>query len=90
MMQWGLPKQYQEVTRHHPRPEQATDYRQETALIQIAHFYARQQIASDTIIGIMEVQPLSWELSQLSADTITGTLESAFSITADMANILQV
>jgi len=88
MDKWNLPEDFQNLTRYQPSPQDATQHKDEVALLHIAHGYAHKQFIETDIELENLIHPSAWEETQISPQYIEGIIESALSISADMENII--
>ncbi len=88
MDKWHLPDDFQNLTRYQPSPQDATQDKDEVALLHIAHGYAHKQFIETDIELEDLIYPSAWEETKNSPEHIEGILDSALSISADMESII--
>ena len=88
MEQWEFPTEFQLITRYQPTPGEASDLPIETAILHIAHGFAHRQFGNgDNSLDDL-IDPVVWEITQISPQQVEENLDAAGSIGADMESIL--
>lgn len=88
MEQWEFPTEFQLITRYQPTPGEASDLPIETAILHIAHGFAHRQFGNgDNSLDDL-IDPVVWEITQISPQQVEENLDAAGSIGADMESVL--
>ena len=88
MEQWELSSEFQLITRYQPTPAEASDLQVETAILHIAHGFAHLQFDAGNKSLDELIDPVVWEISQISLQQAEESLEAARAISADMERVL--
>ncbi len=74
--EWNLPESIQTVTRHHHQPEQAAEYKIETALIHISSILGECETLDESIDEILaRVNPYAWQITGLTQQDVESVLD---------------
>lgn len=88
MKKWHLPEDFQNFTRNQPTPQDATEHKQEIALLHIAHGYAHKQF-SDSQLELEElIHPEAWNAAQIEPEAVELSLDAVRHISADMERVI--
>jgi HD-like signal output (HDOD) protein len=88
MAQWQLSNEFQLMTRYQPTPGKASDLPVETAILHIAHGHAHRQFGDGENSLDELIDPVVWEMTQISQQQVEESLEAARTISADMESVL--
>ncbi|MCP3689548.1 MAG: HDOD domain-containing protein [Gammaproteobacteria bacterium] len=84
MQHWNLPAFFQTLTNFQPTPAQATEKRLETSILHISHAFAHQHHIALHNAPVVAVDPVAWEITQLSPEEIDQPLAAALLLSRDL------
>lgn len=89
MRLWRLPYSYQETTRHHPEPQKATQFRNETAIVYLARILALEcGTEVDQRGGSETIDPIVWKWTNLSPEIVEEVKQEACNYVSAVAKML--
>lgn len=90
MKHWGLSDEFQTATRTQPNPQTATNDLIDIGILHLAHGYAHQVVVNADVAAEELINPVAWEMTQLSPQDIDNTLENARTVSAEMERVIKV